>query len=252
MRYNVQINQQKCIKYGLTVSEAALMDLFNQLSSWAEDEVIDGKNYYHLSRNKVVTELPFFFNKPDTVYRAFRKLDQLNLIEFEKIHRRDFIRLSANGKKWNKLGNKSESVSNSEMNPSKLGNISENENSKQTPVNTTNLVSNSEMNPTYNNNTTNDKRETRAHEFLKSNYPSRWSVFEMRNKKQIDNYEKFLRDFDSTADIEELNFKDRVLFGRIDKFASNWIANTKTGKVVRLNHQNELAESHPSRKKISY
>jgi len=150
MRYNVVINQEKCKKYGLTVGEAVMMDLFNQLSSWADEEVIDGKIYYHISRNKVINELPFFFEKPDTVYRTFKSLSEKNLVEFKKEKRKDFIRLSTSGKGWNKLGNKSEFQSNSEINPGKLGNISENENSTLTPVNTEKPTSNSEINPTYN------------------------------------------------------------------------------------------------------
>lgn len=159
MRFNVNINQDKCKKHGLTAAEGALMDCLNQLSSWANDEVIEGKTFYHISRNKVIDELPFFFMKPDTVYRAFKSLSEKNLIEYQSLKRKDFVRLSRLGKGWNKLGNISDLQANSEINPSKLGNISGFQNSASSPVNPQNLPSNSEINPTDNNNTTNNNSE---------------------------------------------------------------------------------------------
>ena len=80
------------------------------------------------------------------------------------------------------------------------------------------------------------ERESRAHLFLKSNYSSRWESFVMQNKKQILEWEKFLQDFDDTVDVEGLSFSDKILFGRINKYARNWIANSNrnTGRVVTL------------------
>ncbi|MAM27448.1 MAG: hypothetical protein CMC13_00340 [Flavobacteriaceae bacterium] len=87
--------------------------------------------------------------------------------------------------------------------------------------------------------------------FLMSNYPSKWESFEMKHKKQIPEWNKFLKDFDTTVDIEELPFKDRVLFARLEKYAGNWIYNIgkDKGRVVKLNEANE---AHPSRKRIKY
>lgn len=160
MRFNVNINQGKCKKHSLTVGEGALMDCLNQLSSWANDVVLDGKTYYHISRNKVIEELPFFYKQPDTVYRSFKSLEKKELIEYRTHHRKDLVRLTALGKGWNKLGNKSELTPNSEMNPTKLGNESELTDTTSSPINPKKSANNSEMNPTYNiNNTTNDNSE---------------------------------------------------------------------------------------------
>lgn len=226
MRYNVVINQEKCRKHALTSSEGALMDLFNQLSSWANDEVVDGKTFYHISRNKVIDELPFFFEKPDTVYRAFKSLSEKNLVEYFKKNKKDYIRLSRLGKGWNKLGNISENKPNSEINPSKFGNISEFIDTPSTLANPQKTVNHSEINPTYNiyNNTSN-KREARALEFLRGNYPSRYEAFEMQCKSKIKDFKKFCLDFNDIADQEELKYTDKILFARLNRYARNWIAN---------------------------
>lgn len=154
MRFNVVINQSKALEMGVTLSEAALLSLFNELSSWADECVIDGKVYYHISRNKVIEELPFFYRKPDTVYRHFVNLCDLGYVDYLKQKSKDFIRLTASGKVYNKLGNKSENGSNSEINPSKFGNKSEFE--KEVNLYDYQLFTfpNSEINPTYNNNNT--------------------------------------------------------------------------------------------------
>ena len=87
-----------------------------------------------------------------------------------------------------------------------------------------------------NTNTNNTNRESIAHEFLKVNYPSRWESFEIQNKKQISEWDKFLLDFSDTVDIEGLNFTDKILFGRIQKYARNWIVNNnrEKGKVLPI------------------
>lgn len=128
MRYSTYINNSKCIEWGLSSSQGALFDLLNQLSSWANHIMIDNKLYYHISRNKIIEELPLFYSKSDTVYRHFLVLQEKGLILYSKQQKKDIICLTDKGKTWNEIRN-------SEMNPTKLGNESE---------------SNSEMNPTYN------------------------------------------------------------------------------------------------------
>ncbi len=82
----------------------------------------------------------------------------------------------------------------------------------------------------YNNNTINNKdiiKENRgfALDFLKENFPIRFQEFKMQNKKQIKNWDKFCLDFNDTVEIESLEFTDRKLFGRLGKWARNWIEN---------------------------
>ena len=130
MRFNTFINNVKCKEWGLNASQGALFDLLNQLSSWAKEEIIQGKVFYHISRNKIISEIPLFYSKSDTVYRHFKVLKEKGLIDFNHCKRKDYIRLTNKGKEWN-----------SEMNPIKLGNESE---------------LNSDLNPTYKNTTTNN------------------------------------------------------------------------------------------------
>lgn len=99
MRYNINIPQQKCIENNLNASEAHLMSLFESLSTWAQYVVIDGLVYYHLSRNKVLEELPLFFFTADTVYRNLKKLDEKGVIIYKKKGKMDLVSLTEKGKK---------------------------------------------------------------------------------------------------------------------------------------------------------
>lgn len=106
----------------------------------------------------------------------------------------------------------------------------------------------------YSNNTVNktiNKTEREgAHNFLKNNASERLNVWEMQNQKQIDNYPKFILDFNDTVTIEKLNFDCNILFSRLNKYARNWIANSQNKKVFKLN--TELPTTHPSRRKLKY
>lgn len=74
--------------------------------------------------------------------------------------------------------------------------------------------------------TNNTKRGNSALEFLEINFPSRYETeFLMKHKSAIKNFEKFCMDFNDTTDQEKLEFNDRVLFGRLGKYARNWIEN---------------------------
>lgn len=147
MRYNTYINNKKCKEWGLNANQGALFDLLNQASSWAEPHIIENEVYYFVSRNKVIDEISLFYNKPDTVYRHFKILQEKGLIKYIKLGKKDLLKLTEKGKTWNAIN--SEMDSNSEINPKKLGNESE---------------KSSEMNPTYNNtildnNTINNKEK---------------------------------------------------------------------------------------------
>lgn len=69
------------------------------------------------------------------------------------------------------------------------------------------------------------ERETRALEFLKINFPSRYEQeFQMQYESKIRDMKKFSMDFDDTVTMEKLDF-DKALFGRLGKYARNWIQN---------------------------
>ena len=155
MRFSTYINNQKALEWGLNANQAALFDLLNQASSWAEEIIVDGVVYYWVSRNKVLEELPLFYKTSDTVYRHFSELDEKGLIIYLKQGKhgdKDLIRLTEKGKSWNEF--KPEQIrDNSEINPSlgdELGNKSE--------ITRKQIRDNSEINPTNNN--TNYKNTT--------------------------------------------------------------------------------------------
>ena len=106
MRFSTYINNQKAIEWGLNANQAALFDLLNQASSWAEEIIVDGVVYYWVSRNKVLEELPLFYKTSDTVYRHFSELDEKGLIIYLKQGKhgdKDLIRLTEKGKSWNEF-----------------------------------------------------------------------------------------------------------------------------------------------------
>lgn len=167
MKRSSFINNDKCLEWGINATQGALFDLLVNLSSWAEEIVIDGMVFYWVSREKVIAELPLYYSKTDTVYRHLRDLQQRGLIDYAKVGNKDVVALTAKGKTWSfrysdlnpALGNKSESIkthknedsaelpeninkiNKTEINP-KLGNKSETRNE---------IRDSSDLNPTDNN-----------------------------------------------------------------------------------------------------
>jgi hypothetical protein len=138
MRLTIYFNQARMIEWGLNPNHAALVCALNQAHTWAEASVIDGKMFFWVSRKRVMDELPGFFTKSDTVYRAFRHLADKGLIEYIKQGDRDMIHLTEKFKKWNvaprseinpNLGNepepRNEIRKSSEIKPNYLGNESD-------------------------------------------------------------------------------------------------------------------------------
>ena len=155
MRFSTYINNQKSLEWGLNANQAALFDLLNQASSWAEEVVVDGVVYYWVSRNKVIEELPLFYKTRDTVYRHFSELNEKGLIVYLKQGKhgdKDLIRLTEKGKSWNEF--KPEQIrDNSEINPNKQPELE-----NKSEITRKQIRDNSEINPTNNN--TNYKNTT--------------------------------------------------------------------------------------------
>lgn len=128
MRFSITLNNQKCMEWEINATQGILVALLYEANAWANEEIIDDKIYYFVSRNLILKELPMFFEKADTVYRNLKVLAEKGIIEYIKHKGMDLIRLTEKGKSWNFIEN------NSEKNPSKFGKKSEN---------------NSEKNPTY-------------------------------------------------------------------------------------------------------
>jgi len=52
-----------------------------------------------------------------------------------------------------------------------------------------------------------------------------WQPFEMKNKKQIEDWEKMLLDFNDKIDIEGLEYDLKKLKARLNSYCRNWIQN---------------------------
>lgn len=142
MRYNSTINNVKAKEWGLTIQQAYLFSWFYELPSWASKVMIENEIYFFASKNKAIEELPILTDKPDTMYRYYKQLEELKLVIIKKIDGKDYIALTELAKQWNL--SKSEY---SENNPTELGNSSEN---------------NSENNPTYNYTSNNNKTKEKT------------------------------------------------------------------------------------------
>ena len=138
MRFSTTLNNQKCMEWELNATQGVLIALLYEANAWANEEIIDDKTYYFVSRNLILKELPMFFEKADTVYRNLKVLAEKEIIEYIKHKGMDVIRLTVKGKIWYFIESSSEKSpnfnNNSEKNPSEFGKKSEN---------------NSEKNPTY-------------------------------------------------------------------------------------------------------
>lgn len=96
----------------------------------------------------------------------------------------------------------------------------------------------------YNNNNTIDSG---ALDFLKEHFTASYESFCLGFKKQIYQWQKFTDDFNDTVIQEGLNY-DAKLFGRLRKYARNYIANQTQFKVI---HNNEVAiTARPDLKRI--
>lgn len=148
MRFNLHLNQIKCLEWGINPTQGFIIDLLTQVHTWAKPAMIKNELFYFVARSKVAEELPLIFdikkgkaNHFDSVYRVFKQLEKKGLIKHIKSGTKDMISLTEKGKTWNK-------VDNSESHPTKLGISSD---------------SNSDTNPTYNttilDNTNNNKEE---------------------------------------------------------------------------------------------
>ena len=145
MRFITTLNNQKCMEWKLNATQGILVSLLYEANAWAKEVIIEDEVYYFVSRNLVISELPMFFDKPDTVYREFKKLSEKGIIKYKKHGKMDLVRLTEKGKEWNFLKSENNSEKNpsfeenSEKNPSKFGKKSEN-NSEKNPTNKDNNI----------------------------------------------------------------------------------------------------------------
>ena len=170
MKYTIYVNQAKAIDLGLTnINQAMIFDLLTTASTWAKPSTRNGEVYYWVARQAICSELPILSMKPDTVYRHLKSLADIGLIDYKKDGKKDCIRVTALGTTYltSTMSEINPSASkNTEMNPNKHGNESENK---------------SEMNPTYP--TTINNQSTKL-SIKDSHFEKFWEVYPKKKAKQ--------------------------------------------------------------------
>lgn len=141
MRFTTFLNNVRMMEWSLNSSQGIVFSWLYELPSWAESCIVDGAVFYFAAKSKAVEELPFLTKNVDTMYRHYMALERQGLINVKKINGKDYVQITEKGKAWNSLDS-SKNGSDSEINPTKLGNKSEN---------------GSEINPTYKNTIINKK-----------------------------------------------------------------------------------------------
>lgn len=72
------------------------------MPTWPSSVQIGGDTWYHLSKGKLISELPLLTDKPDTAWRYLRQLVGASVIETMLIGNRTHVRVTKKGKAWNR------------------------------------------------------------------------------------------------------------------------------------------------------
>ena len=102
MKYSLYINQVKAIEWGLNPQQAILFSFLYELPSWANSEIINGEPYYWVTKPKIIEELPLLTDKPDTIKRLIKQLEEKGLVSRAvKDKCRLYVKTTKLGKTWN-------------------------------------------------------------------------------------------------------------------------------------------------------
>lgn len=96
MKYNININQTKCIEFWLNLQQWAIMDIMSQLSTWADPISTEQWIYYYLSRWKLIDELPIISGKKNTFQIIIKSLKDKWLLDHyhDQVSKKWYYRLS--------------------------------------------------------------------------------------------------------------------------------------------------------------
>ena len=254
MRFSTTLNNQKCMEWELNATQGVLIALLYEANAWANEEIIDDKTYYFVSRNLILKELPMFFEKADTVYRNLKVLAEKGIIEYIRHKGMDLIRLTEKGKSWNFIESNSEKSpnfnNNSEKNPSEFGKKSEN-NSEKNP---TNKDTNIQKDISKNNKEKNkkEKKPNEIQEFINNltednEYKEllfKYIEYRKNIKKPIKTIlpiKKIVKDFPNWFVLDEaINIAMEKEWTGLEP---EWIEKHKKSKVFNNNNENKIAES---------
>ena len=80
MKYNITLNQPLMIENKLNVSQWCILDVISVAPIWCEAVQKDNEVYYWVARQNISEELKALDLKSDTIYKLFKKMNEL--IEF--------------------------------------------------------------------------------------------------------------------------------------------------------------------------
>ena len=254
MRFSTTLNNQKCMEWELNATQGVLIALLYEANAWANEEIIDDKTYYFVSRNLILKELPMFFEKADTVYRNLKVLAEKGIIEYIKHKGMDLIRLTEKGKSWNFIESSSEKSpnfdNNSEKNPSEFGKKSENNSEKNPTYKDTNIQKDISKNNKEKNKK--EKKPNEIQEFINNltednEYKEllfKYIEYRKNIKKPIKTIlpiKKIVKDFPNWFVLDEaINIAMEKEWTGLEP---EWIEKHKKSKVFNNNNENKIAES---------
>ena len=254
MRFSTTLNNQKCMEWELNATQGVLIALLYEANAWANEEIVDDKTYYFVSRNLILKELPMFFEKADTVYRNLKVLAEKGIIEYIKHKGMDLIRLTEKGKSWNFIESNSEKSpnfdNNSEKNPSEFGKKSENNSEKNPTYKDTNIQKDISKNNKEKNKKEKSKNEiqefinnlTEDNEYKELLF--KYIEYRKNIKKPIKTVlpiKKIIKDFPNWFALDEaINIAMEKEWTGLEP---EWIEKHKKSKVFNNNNENKIAES---------
>lgn len=254
MRFSTTLNNQKCMEWELNATQGVLIALLYEANAWANEEIVDDKTYYFVSRNLILKELPMFFEKADTVYRNLKVLAEKGIIEYIKHKGMDLIRLTEKGKSWNFIESNSEKSpnfdNNSEKNPSEFGKKSENNSEKNPTYKDTNIQKDISKNNKEKNKK--EKKPNEIQEFINNltednEYKEllfKYIEYRKNIKKPIKTVlpiKKIIKDFPNWFALDEaINIAMEKEWTGLEP---EWIEKHKKSKVFNNNNENKIAES---------
>ena len=100
MRFSTYLNNVKCMEWKINAQQGVLVDTLFQISEKMETEIVNGEKYYHITKERIIEEIPMFFSEIDTIYRNLKLLHEKNIIKYMKKKKRDYIKITEKGKEW--------------------------------------------------------------------------------------------------------------------------------------------------------
>ena len=76
--------------------------------------------------------------------------------------------------------------------------------------------------------------ELNTYQYLIKNFTSRLEQFEMKNKKNIDNYDKFIDIYNTKVILEGIPYEQNKLFARLEQLKINWKKEKSSAKKESL------------------